>query len=93
MNRRNCLGSGLAAAATETVGKTFATDKTYKPILVKKKDENPFDPASYSSMPTRSFGKTGYKVGVLSVEGQATIEKKGTEEASKKIYHTLNSAI
>jgi aryl-alcohol dehydrogenase-like predicted oxidoreductase len=41
-------------------------------------------------MPTRSFGKTGYKVGVLSLGGQATIEKQGTEEESEKI---INRAI
>jgi aryl-alcohol dehydrogenase-like predicted oxidoreductase len=90
MNRRNFLGGGLAAAATVTVGKTFAADKSYKPILVKRKVENPFNPVTYSSMPTRSFGKTGYKVGVLSLGGQATIEKQGTEEESEKI---INRAI
>jgi hypothetical protein len=41
-------------------------------------------------MPTRSFGKTGYKVGVLSLGGQATLEMKGTEEESEKI---INRAI
>ena len=90
MNRRNFLGGGLAATATVTVGKTFAADRSYKSILVKRKDENPFNPVTYSSMPTRSFGKTGYKVGVLSLGGQATIEKQGTEEESEKI---INRAI
>jgi aryl-alcohol dehydrogenase-like predicted oxidoreductase len=90
LNRRNFLGGGFAAAATVTVGKTFAADKTYNPILVKRKDENPFNPVTYSSMPTRSFGKTGYKVGILSLGGQATIEKQGTEEESEKI---INRAI
>lgn len=90
INRRSFLGSGLAAAATVTVGRTFAADESYKPIPVKKKDENPFNPVTYSSMPTRSFGKTGYKVGVLSLGGQATIEKQGTEEESEKI---INRAI
>ena len=41
-------------------------------------------------MPTRSFGKTGYKVGVLSLGGQATLEIKGREEESEKI---INRAI
>jgi predicted aldo/keto reductase-like oxidoreductase len=41
-------------------------------------------------MPTRSFGRTGYKVGVLSLGGQATLEMVGTEEESEKI---INRAI
>ncbi|NQU53547.1 MAG: aldo/keto reductase [Bacteroidetes bacterium] len=90
INRRNFLGVGLAAAATVTVGNSFAANETYKPIPVKKNDENPFNPITYSAMPTRSFGKTGYKVGVLSLGGQATLEIKGREAESEKI---INRAI
>lgn len=90
INRRKFLGSSLAAAATVTVGNSFAADETYKPIPVKKKDDNPFNAVTYSAMPTNSFGKTGYKVGVLSLGGQATLEIKGREEESEKI---INRAI
>lgn len=41
-------------------------------------------------MPTNSFGKTGFKVGILSLGAQATIEKQGTEDESEKI---INRAI
>lgn len=90
INRRNFLGVGLAAAATVTVGNTFAANETYRPIPVKKNDDNPFNPVTYSAMPTRAFGKTGYKIGVLSLGGQATLEIKGREEESEKI---INRAI
>jgi len=90
INRRKFLGTGLAAAATVTVGNSFAANETYKPIPVKKKDDNPFNPVTYSAMPTRAFGKTGFKVGVLSLGGQATLEIKGREEESEKI---INRAI
>lgn len=90
ISRRNFLGAGLAAAASVTVGKSFALDPGMKNIPVKKKDENPFNERTYSAMPTRSFGKTGYKVGVLSLGGQATLEMVGTEEESEKI---INRAI
>ena len=90
INRRKFLGTGLAAAATVTVGNSFAAYETYKPIPVKKKDDNPFNPVTYSAMPTRAFGKTGFKVGVLSLGGQATLEIKGREEESEKI---INRAI
>ena len=90
INRRKFLGTGLAAAATVTIGNSFAANETYRPIPVKKKDDNPFNPVTYSAMPTRAFGKTGYKVGVLSLGGQATLEIKGREEESEKI---INRAI
>ncbi len=64
INRRKFLGTGLAAAATVTVGSSFAANEIDKPISIKKNNENPFNPVTYGAMPTRSFGKTGYKVGV-----------------------------
>lgn len=90
INRRAFLGTGLSAAAAVTVGKSFGSDVTNKPVPVKSKDDNPFNPVTYSAMPTRSLGKTGYKVGVLSLGGQATLEIKGREEESEKI---INRAI
>jgi len=90
MNRRNFLGSSLAAAATVTVGSAFASEPGTKSEIIKKKDENPFNERTYNAMPTRSFGKTGFKVGILSLGGQATIEMQGTEEESERI---INRAI
>jgi predicted aldo/keto reductase-like oxidoreductase len=90
MNRRNFLGSGLAAVATVTVGSTFAAEPGVKPLPVKKNNENPFNERTYAAMPTHSLGKTGYKVGILSLGGQATLEMTGTEAESEKI---INRAI
>ena len=90
INRRAFLGTGLAAAATVTVGNSLALDETLKSVPQKKNNKDPFNPVTYNAMPTRSFGKTGYKVGVLSLGGQATIEIKGREEESEKI---INRAI
>ena len=88
INRRKFMGAaGMAAAASVTVGSTFASEAEKKNIPLKKNDENPFNERTYSAMPTRSFGKTGFKVGILSLGGQATIEKQGTEEESEKIVN------
>ena len=87
INRRNFIGTGLAAAASVTVGKALASEKEMTNVPFKKNDEHPFNPVTYSAMPTHSLGKTGYKVGVLSLGGQATLEIKGREEESEKIIH------
>jgi len=92
INRRKFLGTaGLAAAGSSiALSSTAAADKKSGAFPIKNNDDNPFNVRTYSSMPTRSFGKTGFKVGILSLGGQATIEKQGTEEESERI---INRAI
>lgn len=91
INRRKFLSAaGLTAAGSVTVGSSLASEIAKSNIPSKKNDDNPFNERTYSAMPTRSFGKTGYKVGILSLGGQATIERQGTEEESEKI---INRAI
>ena len=90
MDRRKFISSSVVAAATVAVGKSFAGTSGDKNVPIKKKDENPFNENTYNSMPTNSFGKTGFKVGILSLGAQATIEKENTEEESEKI---INRAI
>ena len=90
IDRRKFLGTGLVAAASVTVGKSLASERNSNPVPVKGNDDNPFNPVTYSAMPTRSFGKTGFKVGILSLGGQATLEIRGMEVESEKI---INRAI
>lgn len=90
IDRRTFLGNGVAAAAATTMGASFIPEENTKAVPLKKNNEDPFNPVTYNAMPTRSLGKTGYKVGVLSLGGQATLEIKGREEESEKI---INRAI
>lgn len=90
INRRKFLGSSLAAAATLTAGTSMTAGKDLITPGVKMRDEHPYNPHTYQAMPTRSFGKTGFKIGILSLGGQATLEMEGTEEESEKI---INRAI
>jgi uncharacterized protein len=90
VSRRAFLGAGLTAAATAAVGNAFASTPDLNHPSLKTNKENPLNIRTYGAMPTRSLGKTGYKVGVLSLGGQATLEIKGREEESEKI---INRAI
>src|SRR5690554_3218358 len=87
INRRNFIGAGIAAAATMSVGSAFGSEPIKSGVPVKGNDLLPFNPVTYSSMPTHSFGKTGYKVGILSLGGQATLEIAGREKESEEIIH------
>ncbi len=69
-NRRNFLKTGGAiAAGLLTPGMASAsTTPGALPAL-------PVNPRTVHAMPTRNLGKTGYKVGIFSLGGQASIEK------------------
>lgn len=67
--RREFLKAGGAvAAALVAPGAVLADSKRQMPGL-------PENPRTQKAMPTRNLGKTGYKVGVFSLGGQAALEK------------------
>jgi aryl-alcohol dehydrogenase-like predicted oxidoreductase len=66
-NRREFLKlGGLAAAAV--IGQTAL------PTVTRAASETLSNPATANAMPTRNLGKTGYRVGIFSLGGQAAVE-------------------
>ena len=45
----------------------------------------PANPRTMAAMPTRNLGKTGYKVGIFSLGGQAAVEKPNNFDAAVPI--------
>jgi aryl-alcohol dehydrogenase-like predicted oxidoreductase len=67
-DRRTFLKTGgVAAAALLTKGAIAEAAHTLPPL--------PANANTRSAMPTRNLGKTGYKVGIFSLGGQAALEK------------------
>src|SRR5271166_1265803 len=69
-DRREFLKKSGAVTAAVLTGSTLparAADKTM-PAL-------PSNPHTQTAMPTRNLGKTGYKVGIFSLGGQAALER------------------
>jgi aryl-alcohol dehydrogenase-like predicted oxidoreductase len=67
--RREFLKVGGAATAALLTPSAFADTPTRAiPAL-------PSNPRTMAAMPTRNLGKTGYKVGIFSLGGQAALEK------------------
>ena len=88
IGRRAFLGTGLTAAASVVAGNSIYGDAPSGDLELRKlKDEHPYNPRTHLSMPTNAFGKTGFKVGILSLGGQATLEQKGKEVQSEKMIH------
>jgi uncharacterized protein len=81
IDRRGFLGTGLLAAAATTAApaEAAAAQGGRRPL--------PFNPRTYNAMPTHNLGRTGYRVGILSLGGQATIEIPGKEAESEAIIN------
>ncbi len=78
--RRNFLKTGGAVAAgflTQAALSSSAASATL-PAL-------PANPKTLASMPTRNLGKTGYKVGIFSLGGQAALEHPNNFDAAVPI--------
>jgi hypothetical protein len=85
MERRDLLKLGAVAAAGLVAGRLGAAETPEtKPAEASKgpgaaKNANPsahpWNPRTAEAMPTRNLGKTGFRVGVFSLGGQAAIEK------------------
>jgi aryl-alcohol dehydrogenase-like predicted oxidoreductase len=76
-NRRTFLKAGgilTAAALGSSVLPDVASGQSAQPSR-----PLPSNSATSDSMPTRNLGKTGYKVGIFSLGGQAAIEKSNNE--------------
>lgn len=81
--RREFIGGSLAAGLG-VAGGSAATAAAAKTKTVK---DLPYNPRTFQAMPTRNLGRTGYQVGILSLGGQATIERQGTEKESEDIVN------
>src|SRR5664279_5822943 len=71
-NRREFLKAGGAITAGLVAQAAMPASAATLPGL-------PSNPATQNAMPTRNLGKTGYKVGIFSLGGQAAIERADNE--------------
>jgi uncharacterized protein len=77
--RRDFLKAGGAATAALLTPPAFAvTPNKSLPAL-------PSNPLTMKAMPTRNLGRTGYKVGIFSLGGQAALEKPNNFEVAVPI--------
>jgi hypothetical protein len=86
-DRRDFLKITGAAAAGVLAHSTISQTAHALPPL-------PLNAATNESMPTRNLGKTGYRVGVFSLGGQATVEQPNKEaEATAIIERALDLGV
>ena len=79
-DRRTFLKAGGTVAAALLTQSAGATEHAALPALL-------VNPRTMAAMPTRNLGKTGYKVGLFSLGGQAALEKAHNFDAAVPIVH------
>jgi hypothetical protein len=83
LRRRDVLKLGVAAAAGLVAGRPAAgPGAEARPAPV---PALPLNPATAAAMPTRDLGRTGFRVGLFSLGGQAAVEKPDNEEVAVPI--------
>ncbi|WP_306591537.1 aldo/keto reductase [Geothrix sp. 21YS21S-4] len=84
--RRDLFKLGAAAGAGLVAARLGAVEEALAPSLSPAPAGGaPFNPATAATMPTRNLGRTGHKVGLFSLGGQAAIEKPDNEAAAVRI--------
>jgi aryl-alcohol dehydrogenase-like predicted oxidoreductase len=79
-DRRTFLKAGGTVAAALLTQSASATQHAALPPL-------PANPRTMAAMPTRNLGKTGYKVGIFSLGGQAALERPHNFDAAVPIVN------
>jgi len=77
-SRRNFLKKSTVLGAVVVAGKVVDAGETVLPPL-------PSNPLTEKAMPTRNLGRTGYRVGIFSLGGQAAIEQPNNEAVAVPI--------
>jgi len=84
-DRRDLLKLGAAALAATWADGLQAQERPAPAPRQSPPRNAPFNPATAKAMPTRNLGKTGFKVGLFSLGGQAALEKADNEAAAVAI--------
>jgi predicted aldo/keto reductase-like oxidoreductase len=76
LNRRDFLKIGGAVTAGILAGEALPANADAAAAVV------PFNPKTEKAMPMRNLGKTGHRVGIFSLGGQAAVEQPNNEAAA-----------
>lgn len=82
--RRDLFKLGAATAAG-LLATRLGAGEVAEPLSLVPAPKAPFNPATAQAMPTRNLGRTGHKVGLFSLGGQAALEKADNERAALAI--------
>jgi predicted aldo/keto reductase-like oxidoreductase len=93
LDRRTFIGTGIAATlavstarASSPSGKApLGTDSRGRPL--------PHNPRTFQAMPTRNLGRTGHRVGIFSLGGQAVVETDDSVQAEAIVNKAIDLGV
>jgi hypothetical protein len=92
-DRRTFIGTGMAATLAVAAKSTSAQTENAPIGKDSKGRPLPYNPRTYQAMPTRNLGRTGHRVGIFSLGGQAVIETSDRDEAEAVINKVIDLGV
>lgn len=83
-SRREFVKTGVAGVVGATLGSQTGASAQ---LHAAEQPAPPYNPRTFAAMPTRNLGRTGYRVGIFSLGGQATIEQPNKEDEAVAIVN------
>lgn len=93
IGRRAFIGTGMAATLAMAAGTTSAHSENAPIGKDSKGQPLPYNPRTYQAMPTRNLGRTGHRVGIFSLGGQAVIETSDRDQAEAVVNKAIDLGV
>ncbi|MHC4119331.1 MAG: aldo/keto reductase [Planctomycetota bacterium] len=93
LDRRAFIGTGVAAALVATKRTASAHSESGSIGKDSRGRPLPYNPRTFEAMPTRNLGRTGHRVGIFSLGGQAVIETTDRDEAEAVINKAIDLGV
>ncbi|MHC4594309.1 MAG: aldo/keto reductase [Planctomycetota bacterium] len=93
LDRRTFIGTGMAATLAVAAGTTSAQSGNAPIGKDPKGRPLPYNPRIYQAMPTRNLGRTGHRVGIFSLGGQAVVETSDRDQAEAVVNKAIDLGV
>ncbi|HUV63929.1 MAG TPA: aldo/keto reductase [Sedimentisphaerales bacterium] len=93
LDRRTFIGTGVAATLAMRAGSASARSEKAPIGKDSRGRPLPYNPRTFQAMPTRNLGRTGHRVGIFSLGGQAVIETSDRLQAEAVINKAIDLGV
>jgi predicted aldo/keto reductase-like oxidoreductase len=93
IDRREFIGTGVAATLAAAAPTTSAQSEKAPIARDSKGRPLPYNPRTFEAMPTRNLGRTGHRVGIFSLGGQAVVETSDRDTAEAIVNKAIDLGI
>ena len=92
-DRRTFIGTSMVATLALAADRTSAQSQTAPVAKDSRGRPLPYNPRTFQAMPTRNLGRTGHRVGIFSLGGQAVIETSDRDQAEAVVHKAIDLGV